>query len=85
MIVFKIEGPIEAKYRGCGYAIATVAGGRVVDLAYFSDLLPDVEVDSREDVLNIINDVRIGPTVRLFSSMGEVYLGMCSAREFVTL
>ena len=33
----------------------------------------------------VLNDARLGPTVRLLQSTGEVFVGMCSCWEFVEL
>ncbi len=83
--IFRIEKPLEAKYHGCGYAIAAVAGGQLIDLDYLGDLLPDLEIDTQDDVLNALNDSRIAPTIRLFSTLGNVSVGMCSCMEFVEI
>jgi hypothetical protein len=83
--IFRIEEPLEAKYHGCGYAIAAVAGGQLIDLAYLGDLLPDLEIGTQDDVLNALNDPRIAPMIRLFSTLWKVSVGMCSCMEFVEI
>ena len=81
--VFLIPQYIAHKYRGPGYAMGTVIGGRIVNLMYLRDVLP--EFDDEDFHLDVLDDPRIGPAVRMLQSSGEVYFGMCSCWQFVEL
>ncbi len=82
--VFKIPDALESKYHGCGIALASVTGGQIVNLVYLRDALDDFS-GKQEDLPAALNDDRLGPTVRLLQSTGEVFVGMCSCWEFVEL
>lgn len=82
--VFKIPDALEAKYHGCGIALASVTGGVIVNLVYLGDVLEDFSGE-QDDLPAVLNDERLGPTVRLLQSTGEVFVGMCSCWEFVEL
>jgi len=82
--VFKIPDALEAKYHGCGIALASVTGGQLVNLVYLNDVLDDFSGE-QADIQTALDDERIGPTVRLLQSTGEVFVGMCSCWEFVEL
>lgn len=82
--VFKIHKALEAKYHGTGIALASVTGGVIVNLVYLRDALEDFSGE-QADIPAALNDNRLGPTVRLLQSTGEVFVGMCSCWEFVEL
>lgn len=82
--VFKIPESLEAKYHGCGIALASVTGGQIINLAYLRDVLEEFD-DDQASLPAVLNDARLGPTVRLLQSTGEVFVGMCSCWEFVEL
>lgn len=82
---FKIDGAMENKYHGCGYAMASVTGGQIVNLIYLRDVIEEFDDDDKESLPRTINDERMGPSVRLLQSTGEVFVGMCSCYEFVVL
>lgn len=82
--VFKIPDALEAKYHGCGIALASVTGGVIVNLVYLRDVLEDFD-EEQDGVRAALTDDRLGPTVRLLQSTGEVFVGMCSCWEFVEL
>lgn len=82
--VFKIPDSLADKYHGCGIALASATGGQLINLVYLSDALPDFSGE-QEDIPAALNDARLGPTVRLLQSSGEVFVGMCSCWEFVEL
>jgi len=83
--VFKVEGAIAEQYHGCGYALAAVTGGEIIALVYLRDVLEEFDDEDAESVQAVINDERLGPTVRYLSGLGEVFVGMCSCYEFVEL
>ena len=84
MQVFKIDGAMESKYHGCGYAMASVTGGQIVNLIYLRDVIEEFD-DEKDSLPSTLNDERMGPSVRLLQSTGEVFVGMCSCYEFVVL
>lgn len=84
MQVFKIDGAMESKYHGSGYAMASVTGGKIVNLIYLRDVIEEFD-EERDSLPAILNDDRLGPSVRLLQSTGEVFVGMCSCYEFVEL
>lgn len=79
MNTFSIPDQLAAAYKGSGHALAAVKDGRLLDLLYMRDLLPDFEP---EDVETAIKDVRIAPSIAHLSSLGEVSFGMVSCWEF---
>jgi hypothetical protein len=82
--VFKIPDALEAKYHGCGIALASVTGGQIINLVYLRDVLEEFD-DDQAGLRTALNDDRLGPTVRILQSTGEVFVGMCSCWEFVEL
>lgn len=82
--LFKIPESMEDKYHGCGIALASVTGGIIVNLVYLRDVLDDFD-DDQSSLREALNDDRLGPTVRLLQSTGEVFVGMCSCWEFAEL
>ena len=86
MNVFKIPDAIADKYQGAGYALAASANGEIVALKYIRDIFPQTpEMLDYNGVAHLLGDARIAPTVREFSALGDVHVGMCSAWEFVEL
>lgn len=83
--VYKITGGITEKYDGCGYALAAVAGGHIVGLVYLRKVIEDIDEEDEGSLYAVLGDDRLGPTVRELSSLGEVFVGMCSCYEFVVL
>lgn len=82
MKIFKITEDLYDKYHGCGYAIGAAINDKLVDFKYFRDI--DEQFDDEFDsVKDLINDEKMGPTVRYLQSLGEVYVGMCSSYEFI--
>lgn len=82
--VFKIPDTLEFKYHGAGIALASVTGGRIINIVYVRDVLPDFSGE-QEDIPAALDDERIGPTMRLLQSTGEVFVGVCSCWEFIEL
>lgn len=82
--VFKIPDTIEPKYHGCGIALASITGGTIIDLVYLRDVLEDFD-DDLTSTPSALADDRLGPTIRLMQSTGEMFVGMCSCHEFVVL
>lgn len=86
MQVFKIPDTLAEKYRGAGHALAASVNDQLVDLVYLRDALTDFDLEDPELLLiNLIEDPRLGPTVRYLSSLGQVHVGMCSCWEFIRL
>jgi hypothetical protein len=84
--IFKIPESLEAKYHGCGIALASVTGGTIINFVYIRDVIEEFDDDDDHATLrNVLDDARLGPTVRLLQSTGEVFVGMCSCWEFVEL
>lgn len=82
--VYPINESVQSKYHGAGYALASIAGGQIVNLIYVEDAIPDF--DGELSALPVLlSDARLGPTVRLLQATGEVSVGMCSCMEFVVL
>ena len=84
MQVFKISEAIENKYKGAGCALAAVSNGAIVDLVYVSDFCLEFS-GNLEDLPPFMDSPEFGRKVREFQALGEVFLGMCSAWEFVVL
>lgn len=82
MNVFPIPAEMAAAYKGTGHALAALNDGRIVEILYLRDLLPDFEPD---DVENAIQDARLAPSIKHLSSLGDVSVGMCSCWEFCEL
>ena len=82
MAIFPIPEALTAAYKGSGHALAAVKGGELVDLLYLRDLLPDFKPGNVEDV---VNNVRLAPSINHLSSLGDVSVGMCSCWEFCEL
>ena len=85
MLVFKIRDALADKYHGAGYSLAASVNGELVALIYIRDVLPNLDLENDSAVLTLLNDTRLGPTVRLLSALGVVHFGMCSCWEFVEL
>lgn len=83
--VFKIPETLEAKYHGCGIALASVTGGVITNLVYLHDVLKEFDDSDRAALPAALNDARLGPSVRLLQSTGKVFVGMCSCWEFIEL
>jgi hypothetical protein len=84
--VFKIPESMSDKYHGAGHAIVSVTGGQVVNLVYLSDVIKDYDDEDGFDAFAAaLDDERLGPSVRLLQSTGEVFAGMCSCWEFIEL
>ncbi len=82
--VFKVEGVVlDSKYRGAGMAIAAVAGGAIVNLVYLRDVFDNLDEDCHEEVMGVLDDPQLGPTVRELSAQGELFVGICSCTEFI--
>lgn len=82
MNVFPVPDELAAAYRGSGHALAAVKNGRLIDLLYLRDLLPDFNA---EDVESAVKDVRLASSMKHLSSLGDVSVGMCSCWEFCEL
>lgn len=82
MNVFPIPDELDSAYKGSGHALAAVRNGRVVDLLYLRDLLPDFEPADPETA---IKDVRLASAIDHLSTRGDVSIGMCSCWEFCEL
>ncbi len=90
MHTFKIPESLYNKYHGTGYGLVSVLNNNVVDLKYFEDISDDFYIEPDDEVVadrlkEIIEDTRIGETVRYFQSLGEVHVGIFSCYEFVEL
>ncbi|OGS91742.1 MAG: hypothetical protein A2061_01145 [Gallionellales bacterium GWA2_59_43] len=83
--ILKIPDALESKYHGCGIAIASVTGGQIVNLVYLRDVLEEFDDEDGAALPALLDDARLGPTVRLLQSTGDVFVGMCSCWEFVEL
>ena len=82
--VFKIPESIADKYHGAGYAMCSVTVGQIMNLIYLRDVIEEFDED-QASVKTALNDSRMGASVRLLQSTGEVFAGMCSCWEFVVL
>lgn len=80
--IYKIPNTLAEKYHGAGHALASVTGGQIVNLIYFSDIFDDFDPENLQATLD---DPRLAPSVRMLQSTGEVSVGMCSCWEFVEL
>ena len=92
MTVYPIPDILAGQYRGAGYALAAIAGGRIVALRYVADVAPALDETlceggaiARQVVQRWISSDAAGPTVRELQALGQVRVGMCSAWEFVEL
>lgn len=90
MNIYIIPESLYQKYHGSGYGLVATLNGEVVDLKYFKDIADGfyIEVDDEvvEDrIKEIIQDNRLGETVRYFQSIGEVHVGIFSCYEFCEL
>ena len=85
--VFKIKGDLtlEEKYKGAGYALAVAEGDKLIDFKYLRDIHDDLDVDSDEELLLLLDDPRLRPTIDNMRERGAVYIGMCSCYEFIVL
>lgn len=82
MNVVPVPDELAAAYKGSGHALAAVKDGHLIDLLYLRDLLPDF---NEEDVGSAIKDVRLAPSIKHLSNLGDVSVGMCSCWEFCEL
>lgn len=82
MNTFPIPDELDAAYQGSGHALAAVKDGRLIDLLYLRDLLPGFDP---EDAKTAVKDVRLAPTIKHLSGLGEVSFGMVSCWEFCEL
>ena len=82
MNVIAIPEELAGAYQGSGHALAAIREGRIIDLLYLRDLLPDFEPDGVETA---ITDARLAPSIAHLSSLGDVSVGMVSCWEFVEL
>lgn len=55
-----------------------------MNLIYLRDVIEEFDED-QASVKTALNDSRMGASVRLLQSTGEVFAGMCSCWEFVVL
>lgn len=88
LTTWPIPASLADRYSGAGHALAAVAGGQLVALVYLRELLPNLQEDDDGDELvdqHVLADPRIAPTVRLYSSLGTVHLGMCSGWTYTEL
>ena len=90
MTVFKIPDSLASKYQGAGYALAASLNGQLIDIRYLSDIFPDdpilfMEDVEDDDIRGLLENEKIGPTVRELQALGEVHVGMCSCYEFVEI
>ncbi len=83
--VFAVPDDLANNYHGAGIALAAVAGGTLVGLAYLRDIIDELDEGDDESIKRALGDPRLGPTVRYLSALGEVYVGMCSCHEFTEL
>ena len=87
--IYAIDGAIaDHKYRGSGHALAAIANGRVVDLVYIVDLIPDRSELDLSHIIHLnaaLTDQRVGDRTLELAALGEVCVGMCSGYEFVVL
>lgn len=79
---FKVPQTLAEKYRGSGLALAATANGELVDIVYLSDIVGDFDPD---ELAVVVEDERLGPSVRYLQSLGNVHVGMLSSWEFVEL
>ena len=85
MKVYKIQGAVTNKYRGPGPALAAIVGGKIINLVYVRDVIEGMDEEDEDSVANALVDVRLGPTIRELSALGEVFVGMCSSHEFIVM
>lgn len=87
MAVFTVSGnaALEGKYKGAGYAIGAITGDQLIDFAYLQDILDVSDIEGPDDVVPLLDDPRLGPTVRHMQALGDVSVGMLSCYEFVEL
>lgn len=83
--LFKIPEALADKYHGAGHALASVTGGKIVNLIYLHDIIVDFDGLDISGLPEVLNDPRLAPAVRMLQSTGEVFFGMCSCYEFVVL
>jgi hypothetical protein len=80
MKTYPIPDALADKYHGCGWALAAVTGGKVIDLVYMRDAVADF--DEERPLATVLQSIALAPTVRQLSALGEVVVGMCSCWEF---
>lgn len=82
MNVYPIAEYATKGYQGAGHAIAAIVSGKVVDLAYFRDLIPCFEP---EYVNEYIADPQLRPFIEKWNGRANISVGMCSVWEFCEL
>ncbi len=85
MYVFKIGESAEAFWRGDGYAVAAVRDGEVVEMVYVADCIPGFDHRIAGDRERAMSYPEMVEQANRLAMKGEVFTGMCSAREFVVL
>lgn len=85
MTVHKIPDTLAHKYHGAGHALVAVTGGRVVDLVYMADALPDFDPDAPGALTAAVADHRLGPSVRQLQAIGKVSVCLLSCWEAIEL
>jgi len=76
--VFGVPDSLKGKYHGTGHAVAATVDGKIVDIVYLADVLPDFN----GDIEAAMTDARLAPTVRKLQALGSVHAGMLSCWEF---
>jgi len=84
MLVLNIPDSLAEKYSGSGYALAASKNGKLVDLIYLYDVLPDFDEGQGID-REVLSNAQLAPSVRYLQSLGDVHVGMCSSWEFCEL
>lgn len=82
MNVWPIPDRLASAYKGMGIALAAHSGGRLLDLIYLRDLLPEWQDHADMNPAQFIRDHRLEPTIRHLESLGSISIGMCSCWEF---
>ena len=92
MNTYPIPDALAGAYKGAGIALVAVDGGKIADLLYLRDLLPDYsDHDENGDGVNMaaiasrLRDHRLAPSIRHLEALGSVAIGMCSCWEFCEL
>jgi hypothetical protein len=80
------------KYSGAGYGMVSVLNGVIVDLVYFETIDDSFFIDPEfcsdaqmKKLGEIIDDPKVGESVRYLQSLGEVFVGIFSCYEFCEL
>ncbi len=84
--VFKINPALHYRYHGAGIAIGAATGGELVDFRYLRDVFPELDENDEDQVCAcLVDEARLGPTIREMQALGEVFVGMCQCYEFVEI